>query len=89
MVRSGGDGFSWGMWIFPCTVVPTAPMVGEAARAVGWRWCSPLCGHVQWARGVLGHLGGGRGDALAGRDDAVFQIKQYQKKGLVEVWAVT
>jgi hypothetical protein len=29
--------------------VPAVPMVGVAALTVGWRWRSPLRGHVQWA----------------------------------------
>jgi hypothetical protein len=54
----------WGLWTFPCVAVLAAPMVGEAARVVGQRWCSPLRGHVQWARGVPGLHSGGR-DSMA------------------------
>jgi hypothetical protein len=62
VVHLSGDEYSWEMWTFPCAVMPSAPMVGEAAWAARRRWHSPLRGHVQWAHGVPGLHGGGRDD---------------------------
>jgi hypothetical protein len=60
VVHPGSDDFSLGVVDLPFMAVLAALMVGEAARPAVWRWRSPLCGHVQRARGVPGLHGGGR-----------------------------